>query len=98
MLTANIPWFSKILFCKKEEEALKSKESQIDDIYRKAIQSGDADLISKADTLKNDIAIQKEKLRVAKSRQAQSMGAAGCAATRELPSLSGVKNKRLSRK
>ena len=57
----------------KEEEALKSKESQIDDIYRKAIQSGDADLISKADTLKNDIAIQKEKLRVAKSRQAQSM-------------------------
>ncbi len=57
----------------KEEEALNSKESQIDDIYRKAIQSGDADLISKADTLKNDIAIQKEKLRVAKSRQAQSM-------------------------
>jgi hypothetical protein len=33
--------------------------------------SGDADLISKADTLKNDIAIQKEKLRVAQSRQAQ---------------------------
>ena len=46
----------------KEEEALVSKESQIDDIYKKAIQSGDADLISKADTLKNDIAIQKEKL------------------------------------
>jgi len=57
----------------KEEEALISKESQIDDIYRKAIRSGDPDLISKADTLKNDIAIQKEKLRVAKSRQAQSM-------------------------
>ena len=57
----------------KEEEALISKESQIDDIYRKAIRSGDPDLISKADTLKNDIAIQKEKLRVAKSRQSQSM-------------------------
>tara|TARA_R110000803_G_scaffold133729_2_gene200870 strand:- start:588 stop:1547 length:960 start_codon:yes stop_codon:yes gene_type:complete len=57
----------------KEEEALVSKESQIDDIYKKAIQSGDADLISKADTLKNDIAIQKEKLRVAKSRQSQSV-------------------------
>lgn len=57
----------------KEEEALISKESQIDDIYRKAIRSGDPDLISKADTLKNDIAIQKEKLRVAKSRQVQSM-------------------------
>jgi hypothetical protein len=55
----------------KEQEALSSKESQIDDIYRKAIRSGDADLISKADTLKNDIAIQKEKLRVAQSRQAQ---------------------------
>jgi hypothetical protein len=55
----------------KEQEALYSKESQIDDIYRKAIRSGDADLISKADTLKNDIAIQKEKLRVAQSRQAQ---------------------------
>jgi hypothetical protein len=57
----------------KEEEALVSKESQIHDIYKKAIQSGDADLISKADTLKNDIAIQKEKLRVAKSRQSQSV-------------------------
>lgn len=55
----------------KEQEALSSKESQIDDIYRKAIRSGDADLISKADTLKNDIAIQKEKLRVAQARQAQ---------------------------
>ena len=55
----------------KEGEALQAKESQIDDIYRKAIQSGDADLISKADTLKSDLAIQKEKLRVAQSRQDQ---------------------------
>jgi len=55
----------------KEEEALKSKEAQVDDIYRKAVQAGDPDLMSKADSLKNDIAIQKEKLRVAKTRQAQ---------------------------
>ena len=54
----------------KEEEALKSKEAQVDDIYRKAVQAGDPDLMSKADSLKNDIAIQKEKLRVAKTRQA----------------------------
>jgi hypothetical protein len=55
----------------KEQEALLSKESQVDDIYRKAIRSGDADLISKADTLKTDIAIQKEKLRVAQSNQSR---------------------------
>ena len=61
----------------KEQEALASKESQIDDIYRKAIRSGDADLISKADTLKNDIAIQKEKLRVAQSRQSQYVAEQG---------------------
>jgi hypothetical protein len=54
----------------KEEEALKSKEAQVDDIYRKAVQAGDPDLMSKADSLKNDIAIQKEKLRVAKTRRA----------------------------
>lgn len=54
----------------KEEESLKAKEQQVDDIYRKAVASGDADLMSKADTLKNEIAIQKEKLRVAKGRQA----------------------------
>ena len=48
-----------------------SKEAQIDDVYRKAVESGDADLITKANKLQNDIAIQKEKLRVAKSRQSQ---------------------------
>ena len=53
----------------KEEEAINSKESQIDDVYRKAVESGDADLITKASKLQNQIAIQKEKLRVAKSRQ-----------------------------
>ena len=53
----------------KEEEAIASKEAQIDDVYRKAVESGDADLITKASKLQNDIGIQKEKLRVAKSRQ-----------------------------
>jgi uncharacterized protein YoxC len=52
-----------------EEEKLKAQESQVDDIFRKAVESGDADLMSKADTLKNDLAIKKEKLRVAKARQ-----------------------------
>ena len=53
-----------------EEEKLKAQENQVDDIFRKAVQSSDPDLMSKADTLKNDIAIKKEKLRSAKSRQA----------------------------
>ena len=52
-----------------EEDKLKAQEQQVDDIYKKAVQSQDADLMSKADTLKNDLAIKKEKLRVAKSRQ-----------------------------
>ena len=54
-----------------EEDKLKAQEQQVEDIYKKAVQSQDADLMSKADSLKTDIAIKKEKLRVAKSRQAQ---------------------------
>ena len=53
----------------KEEEAIKAKESQSDDLYKKAVESGDAELMSKADTLKSDISIQKEKVRLAKNRQ-----------------------------
>ena len=45
----------------KEEEALLAKEQQADDLYKKAVQSGDADLMSKADTLKSDLSIQKRK-------------------------------------
>ena len=48
----------------KEAEALQAKEAQVDDVYRKAVQSGDADLMSKAATLKNDVSIQKERHRV----------------------------------
>jgi hypothetical protein len=54
-----------------EEEKIKAHETQVDDIYKKAVESNDADLMSKATTLKNDLAIKKEKLRVAKSRMAQ---------------------------
>lgn len=55
----------------KEEEALQAKQSQADDLYKKAIQAGDAELISKADTLKSDLSIQKEKLKVAKQQVQQ---------------------------
>jgi len=65
----------------KEAEALQAKEAQVDDVYRKAVQSGDADLMSKAATLKNDISIQKERHRVNLARaqvdapaQAQDQG------------------------
>ena len=54
----------------KEEESLKAKTDQVDEIYRKAVASGDAELMSKADTLKTELAIQKEKLNAAKARQA----------------------------
>tara|TARA_R110000803_G_scaffold193154_2_gene256101 strand:+ start:2360 stop:3319 length:960 start_codon:yes stop_codon:yes gene_type:complete len=54
-----------------ESEKIKAQESQVDDIFKKAVESGDADLMSKATTLKNDLAIKKEKLRVAQSRQVQ---------------------------
>ena len=53
----------------KEEESLKAKADQVDEIYRKAVANGDADLMSKADTLKTELAIQKEKLNAAKARQ-----------------------------
>jgi len=53
----------------KEEEAVQVKEREADQLYKKAHESGDADLISKADSLKNDVSIQKEKVRIAKQRQ-----------------------------
>jgi len=55
----------------KEEEALEAKQQQADDLYKKAIQSNDAELISKADTLKSDLSIQKEKLKIAKQQAEQ---------------------------
>jgi len=54
-----------------EEDKVKAQESQVDDLYRQAVNSGDADLMSQATTLKNEIAIKKEKIKTAKSRQEQ---------------------------
>lgn len=51
-----------------EEQKIKAQEAQVDDIYKKAVESNDPDLMSKATTLKNDIAIKKEKINVAKSQ------------------------------
>ncbi len=51
-----------------EEQKIKAQEASVDDIYKKAVESSDADLMSKATTLKNDIAIKKEKLNVAKAQ------------------------------
>ena len=56
----------------KEEETIQAKEAQADDLYKKAVASGDAELMSKADTLKSDISIQKEKVRVAKVQTEQA--------------------------
>ncbi len=53
-----------------EEQSIQAKEAQAEELYKKAVTSGDAELMSKADTLKSDLSIQKEKLRVAKNRQA----------------------------
>jgi len=56
----------------KEEETIQAKEMQADDLYKKAVASGDAELMSKADTLKSDISIQKEKVRMARAQTEQA--------------------------
>ena len=52
-----------------EEQSVQAKELQANELYKKAVESGDAELMSKADTLKSELSIQKEKLRIAKNRQ-----------------------------
>ena len=56
----------------KEEEAVEAKEREANDLYKRAHAAGDADLMSKADSLKSEVSIQKEKIRVAKSRQEET--------------------------
>lgn len=46
-----------------EEQKLAAQESQVNDIYQRAVSSNDADLMSKADSLKTDIAIKKKSLK-----------------------------------
>ena len=38
-----------------EEQSVQAKEQQADELYKKAVTSGDAELMSKADTLKSDL-------------------------------------------
>lgn len=54
-----------------EEQSIEAKEQQANELYKKAVESGDAELMSKADTLKSDLSIQKEKVRMAKNRKQQ---------------------------
>ena len=60
----------------KEQETIDIKEREANQLYKKAHESGDADLMSKADSLKNEVSIQKEKIRIAKQKQdeAQTQG------------------------
>jgi len=56
----------------KEKEAIEAKEMQANDLYKRAVDSGDAELMSKADTLKSDLSIQKEKIRAQEEAQQQN--------------------------
>ena len=56
----------------KDEELMSIKEREANELFKKAHESGDADMISKADSLKNEVSIQKEKVRIAKQRQEES--------------------------
>jgi chromosome segregation ATPase len=56
----------------KEEETVEIKEREANELYKKAHASGDADLMSKADSLKSDVALAKEKVRIARQRQEQA--------------------------
>lgn len=58
-----------------EEQSIEAKEQQANELYKKAVESGDAELMSKADTLKSDLSIQKEKVRMAKNRKQESQQA-----------------------
>tara|TARA_R100001594_G_scaffold55814_1_gene89482 strand:+ start:309 stop:1235 length:927 start_codon:yes stop_codon:yes gene_type:complete len=56
----------------KEQETVEIKEREANELYKKAHASGDAELMSKADTLKSELALQKEKVRIAQQRQEQA--------------------------
>ncbi len=66
-----------------EEQKLAAQESQVNDIYQRAVSSNDADLMSKADSLKTDIAIKKEKLKTAKAQFEQAQPVQQQQATQE---------------
>jgi len=60
------------ILLQKEQEAIDAKEMQANELYKKAVESADADLMSKADSLKSDISIQKEKVRMAQAQAQQA--------------------------
>ena len=57
---------------KRRRNSARPKKVKQLSLYKKAHASGDADLISKADSLKNEVAIQKEKLKIAKQKQEEA--------------------------
>ena len=67
----------------REAQKLAAQESQVNDIYQRAVSSNDADLMSKADSLKTDIAIKKEKLKTAKAQFEQAQPVQQQQATQE---------------
>ncbi len=58
---------------REQEEKIEIKEREANDLYKRAHAAGDAELMSKADSLKNEVSIQKEKVRIAKQRQEQAV-------------------------
>ena len=55
----------------KQAETVEVKEREANELYKKAHASGDAELLSKADTLKGEVALEKERVRIAQQRQEQ---------------------------
>ena len=55
----------------KQAETVEIKEREANELYKKAHASGDAELLSKADTLKGEVALEKERVRIAQQRQEQ---------------------------
>jgi len=60
----------------KQAETVEIKEREANELYKKAHASGDAELLSKADTLKGEVALEKERVRIAQQRQEQSVAQA----------------------
>ena len=55
----------------QEEENMKSVEKMADVLYKRAVDSGDAEMMKEATKLQGKLEIKKEKLRVARSREGQ---------------------------
>ena len=58
----------------QEEEKIQTEEQRADELYKRAVEAGDAALMSEATKLQGKLEIKKEKLRVARNRQAEPAG------------------------